>query len=204
MSIISGAELAAYLGIPDSQDDSRIATAAAATNRAVTRYCGRSFETVTTGSASARVFHPRTPTLCYTDDFWTTSSLTVKTDAGDDGTYETTLTIGSDFLVEPLNGIEDGLSVPYHRIIARAWNFPCHSTVPSVQVTAAWGWGSVPDEVKQAALIKAGALFRRKDSLEGILGGFQDFGAIRVGSREDRDVVALLRYYRTPQAQLLV
>ena len=92
----------------------------------------------------------------------------------------------------------------YYRLRAKTYLFPMCNVGPSVQVTAAWGWSAIPDEVKQAALIKAGALFRRKDSLEGILGGFQEFGAIRVGSREDRDVVALLKYYRTTNAQLLV
>jgi hypothetical protein len=206
MAIVTAPELAGWLGIPDSEDDVRLSTAVAATNRAIVRYCGRSFETVTSASASARTFAPKTPTLCYTDDFHTTDGLIVKTDAADDGTYETTLTVNTDYFLEPTNGIEDGLTVPYHRIRSTSWLFPQCSTRPSVQVTAAWGWASVPDEVKQAGLLKAARLFKRKDSVEGVLGGFQDFNAVtvRISTREDPDVVELLRYYRTAQAQLLV
>lgn len=203
MTILTTAELARHLGIPDSADDDRLEVAAAAASNAIVRYCGRSFATTASGSASARVYRPKKPTLCITDDFWTTSGLIVKVDETDAGTYGTTLTLNTDFIVEPLNGIEDGVSVPYRRIRATSWQFSTCATFPSVQVTAAWGWSAVPDEVKQAARIQAGRWFRRKDSPEGVLGGFQDFGAVRVPSRMDPDVVQLLKYYRTTEAALL-
>jgi len=196
MAIITSSDLKAHLGISDSTDDTTVATAVAATNQAIPRWCGRDFTASTTGSASARVFRPRTPTLCITDDFWTTSSLTVKTDAEDDGTYGTTLTLNTDFMVEPLNGREDGVTVPYYRLKAVSWLFDVEHDFPSVQVTAAWGWAAVPDDVKQAALIQGARLFKRKNSPEGVLGGFQDFGAIRITSRLDPDVQMLLAPYR--------
>jgi hypothetical protein len=201
MAIVTAPELAGWLGINDSEDDARLASAVAATNRAIVRYCGRSFETTTTSSASEREFSPRSYTICPVDDFWTTDSLVVKT--GEDGAYDTTIS-ASDYFVEPLNGREDGVEVPYRRIRTRSWLFqPCAE--PTVQVTAAWGWETVPAEVTHAALLKAARLFKRKDSVEGVLGGFQDFNAVtvRISTREDPDVAELLRYYRTPQAQLL-
>lgn len=204
MTILTTAELARHLGIPDSADDDRLEVAAAAATSAIVRYCGRSFATTTSASASARTYRAKSPRLVITDDFWTTSALVVKVDETDAGTYGTTLTLNTDYIVEPLNGIEDGLTVPYRKIRATSWQFSTCSTFPSVQVTAAWGWASVPDEVKQAARIQAARWFRRKDSPEGVLGGFQDFGAVRVPNRMDPDVTQLLKHYRTAEASLLV
>lgn len=206
MTVITAAALAAWLGIPDTEDDARLSSAAAATDRAIVRYCGRTFETTTSASASARVYRPKNATICHTHDFHTTDGLVVKIDSGDDGTYESTLTLNTDFILEPLNGIEDSTTVPYRTLRATSWLFPQCATRASVQVTAAWGWASIPAEVTHAALIKAARLFKRKDSVEGILGGFQDFNAVtvRISTREDPDVAELLRYYRTAEAQLLV
>jgi hypothetical protein len=75
-----------------------------------------------------------------------------------------------------------------------AWNY----TAPfirrqSVQVTATWGWASVPGPVKQACLMQAANFVRRKDNPFGIT-GFADAGLLRI--REDPDVAALLDPYR--------
>lgn len=202
MAIITSSDLKTHLNIPDTTDDTSIGVAVAAANQAVIRWCGRTFDTTTTGSASARVYRPRSHTLCITDDFWTTTALTVKLDEGDDGTYESTLTINTDFIVEPLNGLDNGTTVPYYRLIATSWLFSPSHTIPNVQVTAAWGWASVPSDVFEATLIKAARLFKRRTSPEGVLGGFQDFGAVRISGREDPDVVALLAPYRRAETVL--
>jgi hypothetical protein len=196
MAIISSSELKTHLTITDSTDDTTIATAVAAANQAVMRWCGRTFDRTSSGSTSERVFHPKTSTLTITDDFWTTDSLVVKT--GEEGTYDTTLTINTDFVVEPLNGREDGIAVPYRRIKATSSLFSI-DTHPNVQVAAAWGWSAVPGDVTLATLIKAARLFKRKNSPEGVLGGWSDFGAVRVTNREDPDVVMLLEPYRRPE-----
>lgn len=199
MAIITSTDLKTHLGISDATDDTTIATAVAAANQAVVRWCGRTFDTTTTASASERVYHPKSPTLTVTDDFWTTTGLVVKT--GTTGAYDTTLTLNTDYVVEPLNGREDGVAVPYRHIRAAAWLFD-HDVFPTVSVTAAWGWSAVPDDVKEATLIKAARLFKRKNSPEGVLGGFQDFGAIRITNREDPDVAMLLGPYRRPEQVL--
>lgn len=202
MAIISSSDLKTHLGISDSTDDTTIATAVAAANAAVVSWCGRTFDTTTSASASARTFRPRSHTLTITDDFHTTDGLIVKTDEGDDGTYESTLTLNTDYIVEPINGREDGIAVPYRRIRATSWLFAPSHTFPNVQVTAAWGWASVPDPVKQATLVKAARLFKRKNSPEGVLGGFADFGAVRITNREDPDVMMLLAPYRRAESAL--
>lgn len=196
MAIITSSDLKTHLGISDSTDDTTIATAVAAANQGVVRYCGRTFDRTSSGSASERVFRPRSHTLTITDDFWTTDSLVVKIDSADDGTYESTLTITTDFIVEPLNGMEDGITVPYRKIRATEWTFSPEFTHANVSVTAAWGWSAVPGDVTLATLIKAARLWKRKNSPEGILGGFADFGAVRITNREDPDVAMLLEPYR--------
>src|SRR5215510_5401086 len=103
MAIISTEDLKTYLGIPDSIDDSTLVWATAAANQYVTEYCGRTFEKTATGSATARVYRPGQSCFCWTDDFWETSVLAVKVDQGDDGTYEETWVLNTDFILEPLN-----------------------------------------------------------------------------------------------------
>jgi hypothetical protein len=201
VAIISSSDLKTHLNISDSTDDTSIGVAVNAANAAVVNWCGRTFDTTTTASASARVYRPKTPVLVITDDFHTTTALVVKT--GDEGTYDTTLTLNADFIVEPLNGLEDGQSVPYRRIVATSWLFETWTVHAPVQVTAAWGWSSVPDAVKEATLIKAARIFKRRTSPEGVAGGFQDFGAIRISNREDPDVAMLLTPYRRSESALL-
>jgi hypothetical protein len=56
--------------------------------------------------------------------------------------------------------------------------------------------------VKLAALILGARIWKRKNSPEGVLGGFQDFGAVRISSRQDPDVVNLLVDYRRAETAL--
>ncbi len=191
MAIITTAELAEHLGISDSEDDSTLAVAAAAASQKVVEYCDREFDKTAIISASARVFRDG----CV-DDFWETTALVVKLDYTNDGTYETTLTLGTDFYLEPINGRLHGHAWPYTRIclLNRAW--PVYSYRPSVQVTAAWGWTAIPAAVKQATLIEGAAIFNRKNSPAGVLNGFGDFGAIRVSRFADPDVARYLSDFR--------
>jgi len=59
-----------------------------------------------------------------------------------------------------------------------------------VRVTARWGWSAVPAQVKQATILRAVALFKRKDAPHGVA-GFDGFGVVRL--RQDPDVEALLQ-----------
>jgi hypothetical protein len=65
-----------------------------------------------------------------------------------------------------------------------------------VQVTAAWGWPSVPDEIGEAALLQAARLFARRTSPEGVSGN-AEWGIARV-SRLDPDVRELIKDFRLP------
>lgn len=62
-----------------------------------------------------------------------------------------------------------------------------------VDVTARWGWLTVPPEVEQACLLKATTLFSRKDAPFGVA-TFGDFAAVRI-TRQDPEVLELLSTY---------
>lgn len=204
MAIITNTNLKSWLGISDSTDDTTITFAVNAANSAVVEYCGRTFDKTTSGSETARVYRPQHGRLVYTDDFWQTTNLVVKTDTTDDGSYDTTWTIGTDFVVEPANGLLYGRHTPYYRIQAVGnRDFPCSERY-TVEVTATWGWTAVPDPVTEAALIKGARLFKRKNSPEGVLGGWAEYGAVRITSREDPDCMMLLAPYRRPELVGLV
>lgn len=192
----SADELRTEFGIGDFDDDSVIESAVTAATAWVTSYCGRDFNDAET--ATARRFHaPGHCQIVEVDDFSTTSGLVVKTDPGGDGTFETTLT-SSGYQAEPFNGIVSGMTGwPFTRIrFIDSYVYPASTHRPVLEVTAQWGWAAIPEPVKRATLIMAARLYKRRDSAEGVLSGFGDFGPVRVGTRIDPDVEALLSPYR--------
>lgn len=205
MAIITGTDLKSWIPhLDDTVDDSNLDLGALAASRAVVEWCGgpfRVFDKTATADASARVFSPagasreRPYGSVFVTDFWSLTNLAVKTDDNDDGTYETTWTITTDFTLAPWNALTDG--EPYWEIIPTGQrSLPTVTTRPTVEVTAAWGWTAVPSDVKLAALIKGSKLFGRRKSPEGVLGGFADFGAVRISRFEDPDVTDLLEPFR--------
>lgn len=192
--------LVEHLRIDDENDGPRLDAVISAVSRAIDNHCGQFFYDA--GSASARVFAPSTPAWLAVDPFHTTTGLVVAT--GTDGTYDTSWTIDSDFVLRPYNGKNAaGQTVPYSRLDAvSSKGFPVVGR-PSVSVTARWGWAAVPDAVVEACLIKCARVFRRRDTPEGIAGGVE-FGAIRISSREDPDVAMLLAPYCNPSGAPVV
>ena len=180
-----------YLGIPDgtSSEDTPLTAAINAAQDSVDGYTNTTFETVT----ESRVYAADDPSVLLVDQFHTLTNLVVKTDTSADGNYDTTLTITTDFLVNPYN------AGPFTAIQNVSGDWPRYRTGrPGVQVTAAYGDRSssgVPYAVSQAALILAARLYQRKSSPLGIMTGFADYGIARI-SRQDPDVAALLQQYK--------
>jgi hypothetical protein len=110
--------------------------------------------------------------ICYVDDISTVTGLIVKVDSSDNGFVSgaTTLTITTDFVLEPLNAADEVPVRPYDRIVltsgAQAY-FPVSSTRPGVQVTAKFGWPAVPDDVAEACLVQSVQLFKSADAWSG-------------------------------------
>lgn len=181
-----------------SADDEQFDLAIESACREIDGYCGRGFHQVVTSaeSASARVYRPANALCARVDDFWSTTGLVVATDEGDDGTFETTWS-ASDYELEPLNGVRQGISGwPYWVVRAvGSYSFPPYNDRASVQITAKWGWETVPVPVKRATLVLAAGLLKTRDAPLGIA-GMGDFGAVRIPINQYRMVQSALAPYR--------
>jgi hypothetical protein len=172
------AKLKNYLGLPaltDTEDDEVLQDALETSAREINTHCSRRFWADIT--ATAQKFHPTSGLYAYINDFWTGDDLVVETST--DGVTWTAWT-ATDFELEPLNGVMDG--VP-------GWPYTCIRSVsgrrfPSVaraslRVTAKWGWESVPPPVHQANLILAAETAKLKEAPFGV-GGYGEFGIVKV------------------------
>jgi hypothetical protein len=201
MAVVNGyatvAELREHLGDTGSKLDTELLERSIeAASRAIDRHCGRRFWQEAT--TSARTYRPVDPLTVIVDDISTTTGLAIKTDTTGDGTWATTWD-SADYQLEPLNADvvatgSTGDPYAWWRIVAiDDKTFITGTLRASLQVTARFGWSAVPDEVQEAAILKAVALFRRKDAPFGIA-GIGDFGPVRI-SRRDPDVTELLAPY---------
>ena len=184
------------IGTADTLDDDLIDNCVGAASRLIDGYCNRRFWQ--TGTAEARVYQAEDSFYCSIDDVAGTA-LTLKTSSQADGTFDVTWKV-SDYQLEPLNGNLDGLTWSYDKIRAVGdYLFPTvnanYGDQALVQVTAIFGWPSVPEPVTQATIIQASRIFKRYDSPLGVA-GFGDLGAIRVSRYLDPDMAQLVEPYR--------
>ena len=118
----------------------------------------------------------------------------LKTTDDDTQTFDVTWT-SSDYQLEPLNGVVDGMPTPYTRIRAIGdFTFSNLEGEATVQVVGVFGFNAVPDEVNYATIIQAAKLYKRKDSPLGVISG--EYGAMRVGVRLDPQVSELVDAWR--------
>jgi hypothetical protein len=102
----------------------------------------------------------------------------------------------TDYQLQPVNGKQDGLNIPYTSILAVDDKlFNTLGSQALVRITGVWGWSSVPIAVTQATIIQSSRIYKRLDSPLGVA-GFGDLGAIRVGRSLDPDVEQLVMPYR--------
>lgn len=174
-------------------DASLIEKAVAATSRAIDRYCGRRFWQ--DPAPIPRLFEPLESRLADVDDISTAAGLVVKVDSNGDGTYATTWTPG-DYQLRPLNADASGGAYAWRQIAAVGGRtfLPTRLGHPSLQITAQWGWSQIPDDIIEAAILKAVSLFERRNAPFGVA-GFNDFGPVRI-TRRDPDVIELLNNYQ--------
>lgn len=194
-TLVSTTELKAILGIPanDSTDDVRLQMAADAATQQIQAECNRQF--IYDAAASPRLFIAESALYCPVDDFGTTSGLAVRTDDDNDGIFETVWAT-TDYQLEPLNGRLQGQAWPYNAlraIEARYW--PRWRNQALVQITARWGWASIPSPVKQAAQIQAVSIFKSADAPLGVA-GFGDIGVVRLRQAMHPVASSLLSQYR--------
>lgn len=202
MAIVNGYctddQLRAQLGDGGSKLSATLIDAAVeAASRAIDRHCGRRFWKDT--GLATRTYSPLSPTYCFVDDIATKTGLVVS--VGSDGvTFPTTLAIDTDYILEPRNAekfaTSDFDAFAYWQIRLIGSQFVVDSTRSTLSVTATHGWSAVPPEVTQACILKATALFKRKDAPFGVA-GFSEFGAVRI-QQTDLDVIDMLSKYQLP------
>ncbi|HUS42882.1 MAG TPA: hypothetical protein VMY16_09465 [Ilumatobacteraceae bacterium] len=162
-------DVAAELGISDVDDDARIERSIITASRQIDSECGRRFWADTV--VVERNYWATSRVSLEVDDISTLTGLIVKLDTDDTGTYETTLTINTDFIVAPLNAADDYPVRPHTEILMLdTYTFPIHQRRPGVSVTAKFGWAAVPTDVNQACLIQAKGIYK---STSGTFSGFQ-------------------------------
>jgi hypothetical protein len=139
-------------------------------------------------TSTARTFNaPTNPTrFLYVNDFTTVTSV-VENGA--------TLTAGTMYQAEPLNGLDDeGASVPYYRLVKPYTSWYSTTNLASITVTAAWGWPAIPPMLIEACKIVAKDYFLQRDVAHGVI-GITEVGG--VGTRENRLVQdAVARFKR--------
>jgi hypothetical protein len=208
MAITNGyctlAELKPELRIPvllDTEDDTRLEVAIAAASRQIDAHCGRFFWRE--AGTHTREFYANDHRRCEVNDISTVTGLVVQVDDDDDGVFETTLTISTDFILRPLNAADHVPVWPYDEIVlvdAINGNFPMsQSGRPGVRVTARFGWPAIPDDVKKACLVQSAMLFKSADAVFGVTEFANAGAALRVGRTINPIAAALLEPYCKPR-----
>jgi hypothetical protein len=191
-------QIKAYMSISDNTDNDLLEDLVESASRSIDRIANRRF--YLDAVASARLYRAYSDIFVYVDDIGTTSSLVVKTDSNGNGTYAKTLTLNQDYILDPLTA--SSLNRPFTQLtmVSNTETWPIFPGLtqnglrPGVQVTARWGWPSVPDDINMACLILTADLYKRKDAPGGIL-GLGDLGVVRM-SPLGRDVTAMVRAYK--------
>lgn len=184
---VTTAELRSFLVIGDTDDDTTLALAVGAASRAVDRHTNRQFGVVASAEErnyTARWDRRRCRWVIDVDDLMDDTGLTITTEDGEIDTYA----------LQPVNSPQVG--VPWHRVVVD----PDSAVQPScdedgVTVEALWGWTAVPEPVKQATLLQASRIFKRKDAPFGIAGSPESGSEMRLLSRVDPDVAVVLGPY---------
>ena len=195
MAITNGyaslAEVKAALRISDNVDDSLLEMAVESASRLIDGYAGRQF--YSSGTA-IRYFVALDDFNVEVDDL-ANGTVTVTTAQDADGVFDTVWKT-SDYQLEPLNGVLDGMAWPYTNIRAVGdYLWPITGGEALIKIQGTFGWPYIPIAIKQACIIQASRIFKRLDSPLGVA-GFGDLGAIRVSSQLDPDVAQLVMPYR--------
>jgi len=187
-----------YLSISDSTDNDLLEDLIESASRSIDRIANRRF--YADAAATARQYRAYSDVFVYVDDISTTTSLVVAVDENGNGTYSKTLTLNTDFIMDPLTASALGRPFTQLTMVSNTEQWPIFPGLtqnglrPGVQVTAKWGWPSVPDDVTVACLMLTADLYKRKDAPGGVL-GLGDLGVIRM-SPVGRDVAQIVRVYK--------
>ena len=192
MSYATLAQFKAAVGITDSTDDTALQNVLDATDTLIDLYCDRKtgFGTAT----ETRYYTAEDYQYVLTDDL--VSVTTLQTDDDANGTYETTWTAGTDYVLAPANAALDGF--PYTEIdTSVSWprNFP-KDVYRGVKVVGVFGFPSVPAAVVQSEIIQAGAVWSSRTSPFGVIGSADLGGILRQARALHPEAALILEPYR--------
>jgi len=179
------------LRLTDAIDDTLIEKSIEGASRRIDGYCGRFF--YKTAATAVPLFANNAYRLL-TSDISSTTGLIVKLDNNGDGTFETTLTLNTDYIVEPTDHAILGRPIRTITMVG-GYTFPIFY-IPSecgVQITALWGFDAVPHDVREACVLLSIRQFARYNAALGVM-AFADM-AIAVRA-VDPDVRDLLQPYK--------
>jgi hypothetical protein len=192
MSYATLAQFKAAVGITDSTDDTALQNVLDATDTLIDLYCDR--KTGFGTASETRYYTAEDYQYVLTDDL--VSVTTLQTDDDANGTYETTWTAGTDFVLAPVNAALDGF--PYTEIdTSVSWprNFPKDVYI-GVKVVGVFGFPSVPAAVVQSAIIQAGAVWSSRTSPFGVIGSADLGGILRQARALHPEAALILEPYR--------
>jgi hypothetical protein len=192
-------DLYAELNINTSQYDTKLEAALNAASRQIDGHTGRFF--YQDAAVTAQTFYSDDYLECTTDDISTTTGLIVKIDNDDDGVFETTLTLNTNYILLPTNAASSWPVMPYTtiRLVDSGISvFPQWSSGrPNTQVTAKFGFPAIPDDVAKACLIQATMLFKSSDAA---MGGLSfETGILRMRDTLNPMAAALIERYVRPR-----
>ncbi len=158
-------------GLAYKDDDLREAITAA--SGGIDNYCGRQFSSG--GTADIRYYTASNPSYVEIDD---ASAVTLfETDYDGNGTYETSWTVTTDYVLDPPNNPAIGLPYTKIRVAYPGTSKRLPYYANGVRVTGTFGWSSAPAEIKRATRIMAIRLMKRTDAPFGVVGlGFDNVG----------------------------
>lgn len=179
------AEMKTYLNITDLVDDTKLATCITAASRLIDDHTNRQFGLETSVVTRYYPTHYSDHGGWYVeiDDLMTTTGLVVVD-------YNGATIVGSDFDLYPRNAAAD--KKPWTKLMGNTGlgGSGYNSVKQEFVITAKFGWTTVPEQVKNAALLQASRLFMRKDAPFGITG--TDDSQMRIFAQLDSDVQVLL------------
>lgn len=185
------ADVKAALRIQDTVDDALIENSINSASRLIDQYCNRYFYSGTAGEV--RYYKANDGYMCWIDD---AQAITEVMTAATDPTIFDTTWQASDYQVLPINRVANGGYYPITAITATDnYLFPVWADIALVKVTGTFGWPSIPEPIKFAAIIQASRLFKRLESPLGVA-GVSDIGIMRVGANIDGDVAQLINPFR--------
>ena len=192
MSYATLAQFKAAVGITDTTDDTALQAVLDATDTLIDLYCDR--KTGFGTASETRYYTAEDYQYVLTDDL--VSITTLQTDDDANGTYETTWTAGTDYVLAPRNAALDGF--PYTEIdTSVTWprNFP-KDVYLGVKVVGVFGFPSVPSAVTQAEIIQGNAVWSSRTAAFGVIGSADLGGILRMSRALHPEAALILEPYR--------